>query len=91
MQSLKARIMNELGTGLSVATLCQKLGISYNELCKEAEDLELLKELKNWYPLYDFRVKKEPTANDIKNAVSALNSEPDKGLKGNSRKDDGRC
>lgn len=59
MQSLKVSILNELGRGYSVNTICTRLGITYNELCKEAEDLEVYNSLKRWFPLYDFKAKEE--------------------------------
>lgn len=74
----KMEVMNLLGCGYSVASLINKLGLTYNELCDlYAEYPDLARELNRWYPLYDFRCKKEeekktPTAEDISKALKAV-------------------
>lgn len=52
---LRVKVLDNLGCGLSVASLCTKLEISYEELCSLAqEDTEVYNQLKRWYPKYDF-------------------------------------
>lgn len=52
---LRVKVLDNLGCGLSVASLCAKLNISYEELCSLAqEDTEVYNQLKRWYPKYDF-------------------------------------
>lgn len=52
---LRVKVLDNLGCGLSVASLCTKLDISYEELCSLAqEDTEVYNQLKRWYPKYDF-------------------------------------
>ena len=54
----KMKVMNLLGTGLSVRSLCERADISFDELCKLAEEYpELHRELKRWYKRYEFIVK----------------------------------
>lgn len=56
----KMKVMNLLGTGLSVRSLCERADISFDELCKLAEEYpELHRELKRWYKRYEFTPKKE--------------------------------
>lgn len=51
----KMTIMNMLGTGLSVQTLVERVGITYDQLCELAQEYpDLHKELKRWYKRYDF-------------------------------------
>lgn len=59
----KNAVLELLGQGLSVYKICERLGISFNELCEMAEEFGSLKsELKRWYPNYNFDVKM--TVND---------------------------
>lgn len=52
---LRVKVLDNLGCGLSVASLCTKLDISYEELCSLAqEDTGVYNQLKRWYPKYDF-------------------------------------
>lgn len=54
----KMTIMKMLGTGLSVQTLVERVGITYDQLCELAQEYpDLHKELKRWYKRYDFTVK----------------------------------
>ena len=47
--------MQNLGTGLSVESLCKKCEITYDQLCELAQEHEdLYHELKRWYKRYDF-------------------------------------
>lgn len=58
----KMEIMQLLGTGLSVQTLCDRAGITFETLCDlaaEYPDLEI--ELKRWYKKYDFTSKSKET------------------------------
>lgn len=65
-------IMKLLGCGNSVATVCNKAGISFEELCEEAEKYNELKiELERWYPRFDFTVKpKEKKEETVKQTQS---------------------
>jgi len=52
---LKIKVLDSLGKGLSVRTICERLDITYEDLCKLAqEDNQVYTELKRWYPKYDF-------------------------------------
>lgn len=75
----KMEVMNLLGCGYSVASLINKLGLTYNELCDlYAEYPDLARELNRWYPLYDFRCKKEePAKTDAEVKNGDFNSCPD--------------
>ena len=54
----KMEVMNSLGKGLSVRSIMERTGITYNQLCQLAEQYpDLLKELNRWYKRYDFTVK----------------------------------
>ena len=56
----KMKVMQLLGTGLSVKSLLQKTELTMNELCELAEQYpDLERELKRWYKRYDFSVKQE--------------------------------
>lgn len=56
----KNAILLNLGKGLSVESLCRKLNITYEDLCKEAQaDAGLMSQLKRWYKRYDFIIVKE--------------------------------
>lgn len=56
----KTEILNLLGTGLSVQTLVERAGITFDQLCQLAEQYpDLHTELNRWYKLYDFTVKKQ--------------------------------
>lgn len=56
---IKRNIMDHLGCGLSVESLCKECKITYDELCAlAAEHIELMYELKRWYKRCDFVVKK---------------------------------
>jgi hypothetical protein len=60
----KMTVMNLLGTGLSVHTLIERVGITYDQLCQLAQEYpELHKELKRWYKRYDFTVKQKEQDN----------------------------
>lgn len=51
----KIEIMQHLGAGLSVDSLCKKCEITYDQLCELAkEHTDLYHELKKWYKRYDF-------------------------------------
>lgn len=50
--------MNLLGTGLSVQSLIDRVGITFDQLCELAEQYpDLQRELKRWYKRYEFVVK----------------------------------
>lgn len=52
---LKVKVLDSLGIGWSVQTICDKLGITYEDLCKLAqEDSEVYTQLHRWFPLYNF-------------------------------------
>ena len=54
----KMKLMTLLGTGLSVQTLINEVGITFDELCDLAGEYpDLERELKRWYKRYDFTVK----------------------------------
>lgn len=62
MLTLNKRIEELLGTGLSVKTITEKLGITFDKLCEELnEHPELLNRMKSLYPKYDFTVKPKKT------------------------------
>lgn len=68
-------IMALIGCGYSVQSICEKAGITFDELCEvcaEHTDLEI--ELKKWFPKYDFTVK----AKD-KVTLSDIEEEKDEG------------
>lgn len=77
MESLEViKVLQLLGTGLSVQSLVDKLGITYEHLCELAGEYPMLSnELYRWYPKWDFTVKQkeEPKAKDIEQAIKALN------------------
>ena len=51
----KINVMQHLGNGLSVESLCKVCEITYNQLCQLAQDnMDLYHELKKWYKRYDF-------------------------------------
>lgn len=53
-QKIKSEILKNLGCGLSVESLCAKVGITYSDLCKLAqEDVGVFNALKKWYKRYD--------------------------------------
>ena len=64
----KIEVMQLLGTGLSVQSLIDKVGITFDELCDLAEQYpDLHHELKRWYKRYEFIAKKEiPVVNHDK-------------------------
>lgn len=54
----KMQVLNLLGKGLSVNSLLENTQLTFDELCKLAQEYpELHKELKRWYKRYDFTVK----------------------------------
>lgn len=54
--------MQLLGTGLSVQTLCDRAGITFEDLCDlAAEYPDLGIELGRWYKKYDFTSKPKDT------------------------------
>lgn len=58
LRSKYYEVMNLIGTGLSVQTICDRAGLTFDKLCEvcaEYTDLEI--ELKKWFPKYDFTVK----------------------------------
>ena len=58
--------MQNLGTGLSVDSLCKKCEITYNQLCELAQEYaDLYSELKKWYKRYDFTPKVEDSAKPL--------------------------
>lgn len=62
MLTLNKRIEELLGTGLSVKTITEKLGITFDKLCEELnKHPELLNRMKSLYPKYDFSVKPKKT------------------------------
>lgn len=72
-------IMNLIGCGYSVKSICDKSGVSFDELCEicaEHPDLEI--ELKRWFPKYDFTVKETPKVND-KMTETDIKEETDEG------------
>lgn len=72
-------IMNLIGCGYSVQTICDKSGVSFDglcEICAEHPDLEI--ELKRWFPKYDFTVKETPKVND-KMTSNDIKEETDEG------------
>lgn len=78
LRSKYYEVMNLIGTGLSVQTICDRAGLTFDELCEvcaEYTDLEI--ELKKWFPKYDFTVK----AND-KVTLSDIKEETDEGSEG---------
>lgn len=84
MLTLNKQIEELLGTGLSVKTITEKLGITFDKLCEELnEHPEILNRMKSLYPKYDFTVnpKKEKTTRkkqpkvvyeDIKNSETVV-------------------
>lgn len=69
LRSKYYEVMGLIGTGLSVQTICDRAGLTFDELCEvcaEHTDLEI--ELKKWFPKYDFTVKvnDKVTETDIK-------------------------
>lgn len=58
MLTLNKQIEELLGIGLSVNTITEKLGITFDKLCEELnEHPELLNRMKSLYPKYDFSIK----------------------------------
>lgn len=56
----KLEVMQLLGTGLSVQTLVDRAGITFDQLCELAAQYpDLHHELKRWYKRYDFGLLKE--------------------------------
>jgi hypothetical protein len=54
----KMQVLNLLGKGLSVNSLLENTQLTFDELCKLAQEYpELHNELKRWYKRYDFTVK----------------------------------
>lgn len=69
MRILKSKIEELLGCGLSVETITARLGITYEDLCKVAnENPALLSQLKSWYKRYDFSYtpKKQDKSLEVK-------------------------
>lgn len=62
----KISVMEKLGTGLSVNSLCEACGITYTELCNLAREYpELMRELTKWYKRNDFNyVPKQETVEE---------------------------
>lgn len=62
----KISVLEKLGTGLSVNSLCDVCGITYTELCHLAQEYpELMHKLKKWYKRYDFnQVVKQETVDE---------------------------
>lgn len=57
-------IMNLLGNGYSVQTICEMAGLSFEQLCElTAQHGDLRDELERWFPKYDFTVH---AAQDVK-------------------------
>ena len=58
MNSLKNKVLENLGKGLSVNTLCDRLNITYNDLCIVAKnEPEVDINLRKWYKKHDFTPK----------------------------------
>lgn len=75
-------VMGLIGCGLSVQTICDRAGISFDDLCEVCAhhtDLEI--ELKKWFPKYDFTVKETSKVND-KVTLSDIKEETDEGKEG---------
>ena len=73
LRSSYYEVMNLIGKGLSVQTICDRAGLTFDELCEvcaEHTDLEI--ELKKWFPKYDFTVK--VTKNDTKEVKDDVSS-----------------
>lgn len=81
-------IMNLIGCGYSVQTICDKSGVSFDELCEicaEHPDLEI--ELKRWFPKYDFTVKAvKQTQSDMIEEVKDDVSSRKQSVKGQSKR-----
>jgi hypothetical protein len=81
-----------LGCGLSVQTICERTGISFDDLCHLAEEYNELKiQLERWYPRYDFNVlpedepeQKQETVNDkvTETDITDIKEEEDEGTEG---------
>ena len=68
--------MNMLGTGLSVQTLIERVGITYEQLCELAQEYpDLHKELKRWYKRYDFSTQGDKIIKEAKAIQDALSFE----------------
>ena len=84
-------IMNLIGCGYSVQSICDKSGVSFDELCEicaEHPDLEI--ELKRWFPKYDFTVKhvkqtESDTVEEVKDDVSSRKQSVKGKAKGKSK------
>lgn len=87
MLTLNKQIEELLGTGLSVNTITERLGITFDKLCEELnEHPELLNRMKSLYPKYDFSIKPKKTQTirkkqpkvvyeDIKNSETVVNED----------------
>lgn len=73
----KLEVMQLLGTGLSVQTLVDRAGITFDQLCDLAAQYpDLHNELKRWYKRYEFIAKKEiPVVNHDKPLETKENTE----------------
>jgi len=75
---LRIKVLDNLGCGLSVASLCTKLNISYEELCSLAqEDTEVYNQLKRWYPKYDFLAEPKKEDKPLKRQRKTQKTEED--------------
>ena len=75
---LRVKVLDNLGCGLSVASLCTKLDISYEELCSLAqEDAEVYNQLKRWYPKYDFLAEHKKEDKPLKSKKKTQKTEKD--------------
>ena len=75
---LRVKVLDNLGCGLSVASLCTKLEISYEELCSLAqEDTEVYNQLKRWYPKYDFLAEPKKEDKPLKRQRKTQKTEKD--------------
>ena len=73
---LRVKVLDNLGCGLSVASLCTKLEISYEELCSLAqEDTEVYNQLKRWYPKYDFLAEPKKEDKPLKSKKKSTKKE----------------
>ena len=58
LNKLMVSISENLGTGLSVRSLTEKLNCSYEDIVEVANKFPaIMRELNVWYPKYDFTIK----------------------------------
>lgn len=75
---LKIKVLDSLGKGLSVRTICERLDITYEDLCKLAqEDNQVYTELKRWFPLYNFLAEPKNEDKPLKRKAKTQKTEED--------------